>query len=136
VGIAAFNVISLLMMMVMSKRKSIAILQTMGASKQQILSIFLIQGLFIALAGISFGVVVGVLGCYWITDLVVIVEGFLGAQLLDTSIYPIDYLPVDLRWHDVIFVALSALILSLLATLYPAIKASNTVPVEALRYEK
>jgi len=136
VGIAAFNVISLLMMMVMSKRKSIAILQTMGASKQQILSIFLIQGLFIAIAGISFGVVIGVLGCYWITDLVVIVEGFLGAQLLDTSIYPIDYLPVDLRWHDVIFVALTALILSLLATLYPAIKASNTVPVEALRYER
>lgn len=136
VGIAAFNVISLLMMMVMSKRKSIAILQTMGASKQQILSIFLIQGLFIALVGISLGVIIGVLGCYWITDLVVIVEGFLGAQLLDTSIYPIDYLPVDLRWHDVIFVALSALTLSLLATLYPAIKASNTVPVEALRYER
>jgi lipoprotein-releasing system permease protein len=134
VGIAAFNVISLLMMMVIGKRQSIAILQTMGASKRQILNIFLVQGLLIALVGILFGVIVGVLGCYWITDLVSIIEGFLGAQLLDTSIYPIDYVPVDLRWHDVIFVVLSALSLSLLATLYPAIKASNTSPVEALKY--
>ena len=135
IGIAAFNVISMLMMMVLNKRKHIAILQTMGVSKQQVLNIFLIQGLLIALVGIALGVLLGVIGCYWVADLVSVVEAVLGSQLLNTSIYPIDYVPVDLRLGDVIYVAVSALFLTLLATLYPAIKASNTVPAEALRYE-
>ena len=135
VGIAAFNVISMLMMMVINKRKDIAILQTMGVSKKHVLQIFLVQGLLIASVGIFFGVMLGLLGCYWVSDLVAVVEGILGSKLLDTSIYPIDYVPVDLRWHDVIFVSLSALILTLLATLYPAIRASKTVPAEALKYE-
>lgn len=135
VGIAAFNVISMLMMMVLNKRKHIAILQTMGVSKQQVLNIFLIQGLLIAIVGIALGVLLGVIGCYWVAELVAVVEAVLGAQLLNTSIYPIDYVPVDLRLGDVIYIAVSALFLTLLATLYPAIKASNTVPAEALRYE-
>lgn len=135
VGIAAFNIISMLMMMVLNKRKDIAILQTMGASKKQVLNIFLTQGLLIALVGISIGVIMGVISCYWAADLVLAVESFMDTQLLDTSVYPIDYVPVDLRWHDVLFVSLSALFLSLLATLYPAVKASNTIPAEALRYE-
>lgn len=135
VGIAAFNIISMLMMMVLNKRKDIAILQTMGASKKQVLNIFLTQGLLIALVGISIGVIMGLISCYWAADLVLAVESFMGTQLLDTSVYPIDYVPVDLRWHDVLFVSLSALFLSLLATVYPAVKASNTIPAEALRYE-
>lgn len=135
VGIAAFNIISMLMMMVLNKRKDIAILQTMGASKKQVLNIFLTQGLLIALVGISIGVIIGVISCYWAADLVLAVESFMDTQLLDTSVYPIDYVPVDLRWHDVLFVSLSALFLSLLATVYPAVKASNTIPAEALRYE-
>ena len=135
VGIAAFNIISMLMMMVLNKRKDIAILQTMGASKKQVLNIFLTQGLLIALVGISIGVIMGVISCYWAADLVLAVESFMDTQLLDTSVYPIDYLPVDLRCNDVLFVSLSALFLSLLATLYPAVKASNTIPAEALRYE-
>ena len=135
VGIAAFNIISMLMMMVLNKRKDIAILQTMGASKKQVLNIFLAQGLLIALVGISIGVIMGVISCYWAANLVLAVEGFMGTQLLDTSVYPIDYVPVDLRWHDVLFVSLSALFLSLLATVYPAVKASNTIPAEALRYK-
>jgi lipoprotein-releasing system permease protein len=135
VGIAAFNIISMLMMMVLNKRKDIAILQTMGASKKQVLNIFLTQGLLIALVGISIGVIIGVISCYWAADLVLAVESFMGTKLLDTSVYPIDYVPVDLRWHDVLFVSLSALFLSLLATVYPAVKASNTIPAEALRYE-
>jgi lipoprotein-releasing system permease protein len=135
VGIAAFNVISMLMMMVLNKRKQIAILQTMGVSKWQVVNIFLIQGLLIAMVGISVGVIIGVLGCYWVADLVAVIEGLLGTPLLNTSIYPIDYVPVDLRLSDIFFVGLSALFLTLLATLYPAIKASNTVPAEALRYE-
>jgi lipoprotein-releasing system permease protein len=107
----------------------------MGVSKPQIISIFLIQGLCIALAGIFIGVIIGALGCFWVADLVAVVEAYLGTPLLNTSIYPIDYVPVDLRLGDVLFVALSALLLTLLATLYPAIKASNTVPAETLRYQ-
>jgi lipoprotein-releasing system permease protein len=135
VGIAAFNVISMLMMMVLNKRRHIAILQTMGVSQQQIVNIFLIQGLLIALLGISLGVVLGLLGCYWVADLVAVVEAIVGTQLLNTAIYPIDYVPVDLRLGDVLFVALSALALTLLATVYPAIKAGKTIPAQALRYD-
>ena len=75
------------------------------------------------------------MGCYWVSDLVSVVENILGSQLLNTSIYPIDYVPIDLRWHDVIYVAFSALTLTLLATLYPALKASKIVPAQALRYQ-
>jgi lipoprotein-releasing system permease protein len=64
-----------------------------------------------------------------------VVEGIVGAQLLNTAIYPIDYVPVDLRLGDVLFVASSALVLTLLATVYPAIKAGKTVPAQALRYD-
>lgn len=135
VGIAAFNVISMLMMMVLKKRRHIAILQTMGVSQQQIVNIFLIQGLLIALLGISLGVVLGLLGCYWVADLVAVVEAIVGTQLLNTAIYPIDYVPVDLRPGDVLFVALSAMALTLLVTVYPAKKAGKTVPSKALRYE-
>ena len=135
VGIAAFNVISMLMMMVLNKRRHIAILQTMGVSQQQIVNIFLIQGLLIALLGISLGVVLGLLGCYWVADLVAVVEAIVSTQLLNTAIYPIDYVPVDLRLGDVLFVALSALALTLLATVYPAIKAGKTIPAQALRYD-
>ena len=135
VGVAAFNVISMLMMMVLKKRKDIAILQTMGVSRQQVLNIFLIQGFLIALAGISFGVIFGLVGCYWVADIVAFVEAIMGAQLLNTAIYPIDYVPVDLRLRDIVFVVFAALFLALLATLYPAIKASNTIPAEALRYQ-
>ena len=135
VGVAAFNVISMLMMMVLKKRKDIAILQTMGVSRQQVLNIFLIQGFLIALAGISFGVMFGLVGCYWVADIVAFVEGFIGMQLLNTTIYPIDYVPVDLRLRDIVFVVFAALLLTLLVTLYPAIKASSTIPAEALRYQ-
>ena len=135
IGIAAFNIISMLMMMVINKRKDIAILQTMGVSKKHVLQIFLVQGSLIAMVGIFFGVALGLMGCYWVSDLVLVVENILGSQLLNTSIYPIDYVPIDLRWHDVIFVAFSALILTLLATLYPALKASKIVPAQALRYQ-
>ena len=135
VGVAAFNVISMLMMMVLKKRKDIAILQTMGVSRRQVLNIFLIQGFLIALAGISFGVMFGLVGCYWVADIVAFVETIMGAQLLNTAIYPIDYVPVDLRLRDIVFVVFAALFLTLLATLYPAIKASNTIPAEALSYQ-
>jgi len=135
VAIAAFNVISMLMMSVMNKRKDIAILQTLGLSQGSIVRLFLMQGSMIGFFGISIGVILGIVGCYWIADLIGWLESLLGMTFLDTSIYPIDYIPVDLRWGDVITIAAVALVLNVLATIYPALRASRTVPAEELRYE-
>jgi lipoprotein-releasing system permease protein len=135
VAIAAFNVISMLMMSVMNKRKDIAILQTLGLSQGPIVRLFLMQGSMIGFFGISIGVILGIVGCYWIADLIGWLESLLGMTFLDTSIYPIDYIPVDLRWGDVITIAAVALVLNVLATIYPALRASRTVPAEELRYE-
>ena len=135
VAIAAFNVISMLMMSVMNKRKDIAILQTLGLSQGPIVRLFLMQGSMIGFFGISIGVILGIVGCYWIADLIGWLESLLGMTFLDTSIYPIDYIPVDLRWGDVTTIATVALILNVLATIYPALRASRTVPAEELRYE-
>ena len=135
IAIAAFNVISMLMMSVIDKRRDIAILQTLGLSRPDILRLFLIQGAFIGLFGISIGVGLGVLGTIWVADLVSCIESLLGVSFLNTEVYPIDYIPVDLRWSDVLMVAGAALLLNLLATLYPALRASRMVPAEELRYE-
>ena len=135
VALAAFNVISMLMMTVMDKRKDIAVLQTLGLSRSNIVSLFLMQGSMIGLFGIAIGVALGVAGCYWTADMVVWLESVLGAKFLDTSVYPIDYVPVDMRWSDVTLIAVSALVLNVLATIYPALRASRTVPADELRYE-
>lgn len=135
VAIAAFNVVSMLMMSVVSKRKDIAVLQTLGLSRGQLLKVFLIQGAMIGLFGIALGVLLGVLGCYWIADLVLWVESLLGASFLDTAVYPIDYVPVDLRWADVLQISTIAFMLNLLATIYPALRASRMVPAQELRFE-
>jgi lipoprotein-releasing system permease protein len=135
VAIATFNVISMLMMSVIDKRKDIAILQTLGLSRSNIVSLFLMQGSMIGLFGIAIGVALGVAGCYWTADLVAWVESLLGASFLDTSVYPIDYVPVDLRWSDVTLIAVTALALNVLATIYPALRASRIVPADELRYE-
>ena len=135
VAIAAFNVVSMLMMSVVSKRKDIAVLQTLGLSRGQLLKVFLIQGAMIGLFGITLGVLLGMLGCYWVADLVLWVESLLGASFLDTAVYPIDYVPVDLRWADVLQVSTIALALNLLATIYPALRASRMVPAQELRFE-
>jgi len=135
IAIAAFNVISMLMMSVMDKRKDIAILQTLGLTRREILQLFLTQGVLIGLFGILIGVLLGVLGCLWVADLVLWMESLFGVIFLNTEVYPIDYIPVDLRWSDVLTVSLAAVLLNLLATLYPALRASRMVPADELRYE-
>jgi len=135
IAVAAFNVISMLMMSVIDKRKDIAILQTLGLARGDILRLFLTQGALIGLFGIVLGVLMGLLGCLWVADLVTWVESLLGVSLLNTEVYPIDYIPVDLRGSDVLKVALSAVVLNLLATVYPALRASRVVPAEELRYQ-
>ena len=135
VAIAAFNVVSMLMMSVVSKRKDIAVLQTMGLSEADILGLFLFQGTLIGLFGIALGVAVGLFGCYWLADLVGWFEMLLGGNLLNTAVYPIDYIPVDVRWLDVATIAAVAMVLNMLATLYPARRASRVAPADELRYD-
>ena len=135
IAIAAFNVISMLMMSVMDKRKDIAILQTLGLTRADILRLFLTQGVMIGLFGIAIGVLLGILGCLWVADFVLWLESLMGVTFLNTEVYPIDYIPVDMRGSDVLMVALAAVVLNLLATLYPALRASRMVPADELRYE-
>jgi lipoprotein-releasing system permease protein len=135
VGIAAFNVVSMLMMSVIDKRRDIAILHTLGLSQRQILQVFLVQGGLIGALGIALGVLLGLLGCYGISDLILGLESLLGSKFLNTAVYPIDYIPLDMRWLDIILISTVAFCLTLLATVYPAVRASRTVPAEELRYD-
>jgi len=123
----------MLMMTVVDKRKDIAILQTMGLSRANIVQLFLVQGAMIGLFGISIGVLFGVLGCYWVADLVAWIEAMLGVTFLNTTVYPIDYIPVDMRWSDVATIAGTAIVLNICATVYPAVRASRMAPAEELR---
>ena len=93
------------------------------------------QVALIAIVGISGGLVIGIGGCYLIQDIMSMLQSLIGIKFLDTSIYPINYLPVDLRGSDILAVCLSAFGLSLLAALFPALRASKTAPAETLRYE-
>ncbi|WP_286807441.1 MULTISPECIES: lipoprotein-releasing ABC transporter permease subunit [unclassified Marinimicrobium] len=135
IAIAAFNLVSTLIMVVVDKQGDIAILRTLGASSAEILGIFMIQGGMIGVVGTGIGTALGVTLSYWVTDWVQWLEGLLGVQFLQSDVYPISYLPSDLHWPDVAQVAGTALVLSLVASLYPAWRATRVQPAEALRFE-
>ncbi|AWF81580.1 lipoprotein-releasing ABC transporter permease subunit [Microbulbifer sp. A4B17] len=135
IAIAAFNVVSTLVMVVIDKHSDIAILRTMGASTRQILLTFVSQGALVGLVGAVVGGALGVLGSLTVTNLVAGLESMLGIQFLKSDVYPVDYLPSQLVWGDVALVVAAGFVLSLLATLYPALKASQVQPAAALRNE-
>lgn len=135
VAVAAFNIVSTLVMVVTDKQADIAILRTLGASPGTIMRIFMVQGLTIGVVGTLVGVVLGIILALNVSDLVLWLEGLLGIQFLDSNVYFISYLPSELRWDDVRFITFSALLLSLLSTLYPAWRASKIQPADALRYD-
>ncbi len=135
VGIAAFNIISTLMMVVNDKRGDIAILRTFGASPSMIMVTFMVQGTFIGIVGSFIGAVLGILGALNISTIVAWIQQMLGIQILSPHVYFISYLPSDLHWQDVAVICGISFILSFLATLYPAWRAAKTQPAEALRYE-
>ena len=135
IAIAAFNVIAMLVMTVINKRPDIAILKTQGASARTIMGIFLIQGALIGLLGSLLGAGLGCLGAWFVSDVVTWLQGVLNVQFLNLNIYPIDYVPSDLRLADVGKVVMIALVLNLLATLYPAWQAARVRPAQVLRYE-
>ncbi|WP_317929191.1 lipoprotein-releasing ABC transporter permease subunit [Halioxenophilus sp. WMMB6] len=135
IGIAVFNVVSTLVLAVVEKQSNIAILRTLGASPAEILGVFMVQGLMIGVVGTLVGVAVGLLLTQVAGQVVNGVEWLVGSKLLTSEIYPVSYLPIDNRWQDVISIALTAIVLSLLASLYPAWRASRLQPADALRYD-
>jgi lipoprotein-releasing system permease protein len=135
VAVAAFNIVSTLVMVVTDKRADIAILRTLGASPSSILAIFMIQGSLIGLIGTLVGVTGGVLLALNIDVVVPFIERTFSIQFLDRSVYYISELPSDLQRPDVIAIALMSLVLSFFATLYPSWRAARVNPAEALRYE-
>ena len=135
VAVAAFNIVSTLVMSVTEKRRDIAVLRTMGARARGVMAIFVAHGLVLACVGIAAGVIIGVLLSSNIAAIIAGIEAMLGVKLFDPTVYFISELPAQLQWFDVAVVALASLILSLAATLYPAWRASQVSPAEVLRYE-
>lgn len=135
VAVAAFNIVSTLVMAVTDKRADIAILRTFGASPPCIMKIFMIQGAFIGVIGTMLGAVFGIVVALNIETIVPFIENLFQVQFLAKDVYYISDLPSDLVWSDVITVVTVSFILSLLATIYPSFKASRVNPAEALRYE-
>ena len=135
VFVAAFNIVSTLVMVVTDKRADIAILRTMGATPAMIMRIFMIQGAVIGLIGTSLGLALGVILALTVSDLVSGFERLMGIEFLSADVYFINYLPSEVQVSDLITIVSTALLISFFATLYPAWKASKTQPAEALRYE-
>jgi lipoprotein-releasing system permease protein len=135
VGVAAFNLVVSLIMIVRDKTADIAILRTLGASPRIINRVFMWQGGFIALLGIVIGVAFGIFGSLQITAFAVFIERQFSVQLLSAEVYPIDFLPSQLSYVDIIIVIFGVMVLSLLATIYPARRAAAIQPAAALRTE-
>ncbi|UVO17017.1 lipoprotein-releasing ABC transporter permease subunit [Stutzerimonas stutzeri] len=135
VAVAAFNIISTLVMVVTDKRGDIAILRTLGATPRQIMAIFMVQGTVIGVVGTVVGGALGILAALNISSWIAALERLIGHKFLSADVYFIDYLPSRLMAADVVQVCVAALLLSFLATLYPAWRAARTQPAEALRYE-
>lgn len=135
VVVAAFNIVSTLVMSVAEKRRDIAVLRTMGAQALGIMVIFVAHGLALAGVGIGVGAILGVLLATYVAQITAAVEQLFDVKLFDPSVYFISQLPADLQWMDVIMVVVVSLLLSLLAMVYPAWRAAQIAPAEVLRYE-
>jgi lipoprotein-releasing system permease protein len=133
--VAAFNIISTLIMVVMEKHKDIAILKSMGATSKGIMRIFMIEGLVIGVVGTFLGTTLGLLAAFNLEKITGFVENLFGFKILASDVYYIDKLPSQVNPLDVWIITGTAILISLLATLYPSWRASKLDPAEALRYE-
>lgn len=135
VAVAAFNLVSTLVMTVNDKRSDIAILRTMGASETNIMKIFMLQGGVSGIIGTVSGTILGVIVAYFIGDIVHLIEIITHSKLISGAVYMIDYLPSEVTFRDVASIFIVSILLSILATIYPSRAAAKTNPAEALRYE-
>ncbi len=135
IAIAAFNIITSLVLMVADKRADIAVLRTMGMTPRQVMRIFIIQGSAVGIFGTLVGVVFGVFGALYIGQIIEWFENLAGQRIFDPSVYFISHMPSELRLSDVVTVIFVSISLSVLATLSPSYRASRISPAEALRYE-
>ncbi len=135
VAVAAFNIVSTLVMAVTDKRADIAIMRTLGASPRSIMQIFIIQGSLIGIIGTFFGAVLGIVIALNIDTIIPFIENLFHVQFLAKDVYYISDLPSKLEWSDTVTIIITSIVLSLMATLYPSYKASKINPAEALRYE-
>jgi lipoprotein-releasing system permease protein len=133
--VAAFNVVSSLIMLVKDKRADIAVLRTIGASSGSVQRIFMMCGAFVGVAGTVLGTIIGVVICRNIIEIQRVIENITGGQVFDASVFMLSTLPNTIDWGDVVRVVVLGLALSVLATLYPSWRAARTDPVEALRHE-
>ena len=135
VAVAAFNIVSTLVMAVTDKQADIAILRTLGASPRSIMAVFMVQGALIGFIGLGLGIVGGVTLALNVDVVVPFIERMLGTQLMSKEVYYISNLPSELQWRDVATITGVSFVLSLVATIYPSWRASRVNPAEALRYE-
>jgi lipoprotein-releasing system permease protein len=135
VAVAAFNIVAMLVMVVTDKRTDIAILRTFGASPRAVMGVFVTQGLIIGWAGVALGVTLGVLLARNVERVVPWLESTFRFQIMDADVYYSTAIPSDVHWSNVGWITLAALLLTALATLYPALRAARTAPADALRYE-
>jgi lipoprotein-releasing system permease protein len=136
IAVAAFNIVASLVLMVADKRKDIAVVRTLGATSGLVMKIFVVQGMAVGLMGVLAGTVVGCLLAYFIGDIVSLFETITGVYLFDPSVYLISALPSKIVFGDVAMVVASATLISFIATIYPAWRAGQVLPAEALRYER
>jgi lipoprotein-releasing system permease protein len=135
IAVAAFNIVSTLVMAVTDKQSDIAILRTLGASPGSIMKIFIVQGTLIGVLGTVLGLIGGTLLAYNVGEVVVFIERLFSIQFLSQEVYYISEIPSDPQLDDIMTVAVVSFTLTLLATLYPSYRASRVNPAEALRYE-
>jgi lipoprotein-releasing system permease protein len=135
VAVAAFNLVSMLVMTVTDKRSDIAILRTLGASPRSVMLVFVVQGALVGLLGTLAGVTLGTVLALNVGEVVGAVERLFGFQVLPAGVYFINHLPSDLHPQDVLTIGLTSCLMALLATLYPSLSAARVQPAEALRHE-
>jgi len=135
IAVAAFNIVSTLVMIVKEKQSDIAILRTLGAGPRNILTMFAVQGVLIGIAGTALGAGLGVLVAHNIQSIITSIERLFGVQFMDASVYYMSELPAYVETADVLRICGVAFVLCALATLYPAWRASRTAPAEALRHD-
>jgi lipoprotein-releasing system permease protein len=135
IAVAAFNIVSTLVMAVTDKQSDIAILRTLGASPRSIMKIFIVQGTLIGIVGTTLGVIGGMLLAYNVEAVIALIERLFSVRFLSPEVYYISEIPSDPQMSDIVAVAAVSFVLTLLATLYPSYRASRVNPAEALRYE-